>query len=278
MRSLLAALFLLGVACVPIAAQNTKADAELAAHVPLAGASRVFFSAPGLVPPEMIPLAEMPPTSGKCHDKVTGAVQVALVVDRGGHARNVYLESALGNELDRLAVTVAGLDRFKPGTLNGTPVETGAILDIRMEGCIDKAKDASGKKISTIHLRSLPQQGLSPAVEPDQPVYLRPEPSLQEKSRIFKVGSGIVAPKPIKFREAEFSDYARQKKIQGVCMLTLTVDEHGLPKDIHVVRSVEPSLDEKAMEAVYDYRFKPAMLNGNPVPVSLSVEVSFRLY
>ena len=84
---------------------------------------------------------------------------------------------------------------------------------------------------------------------------------------------------PLNQVEAEFSDEARRAKYQGVCLVSLIVDAQGNPQDPHVVRTLGMGLDEKAMEAVRKYKFKPAMKDGHtPVPVMITVEVNFRLY
>ena len=96
---------------------------------------------------------------------------------------------------------------------------------------------------------------------------------------VYRIGGGVSAPVPIYTPEAEFSDEARRAKYQGVCIIGLIVDAQGRPEDVHVVRALGMGLDQKAMEAVRKYKFKPAMLNGKtPVPVYINVEVNFRLY
>jgi TonB family protein len=95
----------------------------------------------------------------------------------------------------------------------------------------------------------------------------------------YKIGGNVSAPIILHSVEAEFSDYARKNGICGATLIGLIVDANGLPQNIHVVRSLEPSLDEKAMDAIRQYRFKPAMKDGKiPVPVQITVEVDFRLY
>ncbi len=95
----------------------------------------------------------------------------------------------------------------------------------------------------------------------------------------YKIGGNVSAPVVIHFAEAQFSDYARQNGICGTNLIELTVDANGNPQDLHVLKSLEPSLDAKAIEAVSQYRFKPAMKNGTtPVPVKITVEIDFRLY
>lgn len=95
----------------------------------------------------------------------------------------------------------------------------------------------------------------------------------------YHVGGGISAPVPLNSVEAEFSDEARRAKYQGVCLIQMIVDAQGNPQNPRVIRPLGMGLDEKALEAVRKYRFKPAMKDGKtPVPVMITVEVNFRLY
>ncbi len=95
----------------------------------------------------------------------------------------------------------------------------------------------------------------------------------------YHVGGGISAPVALVQPEAEFSDEARRAKYQGVCLISLIVDAQGNPQNPRVVRTLGMGLDEKALAAVRQYKFKPAMKDGKtPVPVQITVEVNFRLY
>jgi len=60
--------------------------------------------------------------------------------------------------------------------------------------------------------------------------------------------------------------------------VSLIVDTEGLPQNVHVIRGVGMGLDEKALDAVRQYRFKPARENGHPVPVQVNVEVRFSIF
>jgi TonB family protein len=60
--------------------------------------------------------------------------------------------------------------------------------------------------------------------------------------------------------------------------LWLIVDDQGRPRDIRVVRGLGMGLDAKAVEAVKQWKFQPALKDGRPVNVQISVEVGFRLY
>jgi protein TonB len=55
------------------------------------------------------------------------------------------------------------------------------------------------------------------------------------------------------------------------------VDENGNPTHVHVARGVGMGLDEKAVEAVRQYKFKPGMKDGKPVKVELAIEVNFQI-
>jgi protein TonB len=93
----------------------------------------------------------------------------------------------------------------------------------------------------------------------------------------FRIGGGVSAPIPIYKPEPEYSEEARKAKFQGTVMLAIIVDVDGTTKNIHVLRSLGMGLDEKAIEAVSKWRFRPGYKDGHPVPVHANVEVNFRL-
>lgn len=78
-------------------------------------------------------------------------------------------------------------------------------------------------------------------------------------------------------KEPTYSETALALGIQGSCLLDMTVDEQGLPTDISIVRPLGYGLDEKAIEAVSKWRFKPAMKYGRPVKTPATVEIKFQL-
>src|SRR6266404_788357 len=95
---------------------------------------------------------------------------------------------------------------------------------------------------------------------------------------VFKVGGGVSAPKAIFAPDPEYSEEARKAKYQGTCAVSLIVGPDGKPRDIRVARSLGLGLDEKAIEAVNQWKFDPAQKDGKPVAVAINVEVQFRLY
>ncbi len=94
----------------------------------------------------------------------------------------------------------------------------------------------------------------------------------------YRVGGGVSAPKALFAPDPEYSEEARKAKYQGTVVLWLVVGADGKPHEIKVQRSLGMGLDEKAREAVMQWRFEPAKLNGQSVPVQINVEVNFRLY
>ena len=95
---------------------------------------------------------------------------------------------------------------------------------------------------------------------------------------VFKVGGGISAPQALSTPDPEYTEEARNAKTQGTCILWLIVDDQGRPRDIRVVRGLGMGLDTKAIEAVKQWKFQPALKDGRPVNVQISVEVGFKLY
>jgi protein TonB len=93
-----------------------------------------------------------------------------------------------------------------------------------------------------------------------------------------RIGGGVSAPVLIYSVEPEFSEEARKAKVAGNVLVNLWVDTQGNPSHVRVIRGVGMGLDEKARDAVLQYKFKPAMENGKPVLVELNVEVTFQIF
>jgi TonB family protein len=96
-------------------------------------------------------------------------------------------------------------------------------------------------------------------------------------SEVHRVGGRVSAPRAIDSPDPEYSERARKAKYGGTCVLWLVVDANGMPRDVKVTRALGLGLDEKATEAVRQWKFSPAMKDGVPVAVMINVEVSFRL-
>jgi periplasmic protein TonB len=94
----------------------------------------------------------------------------------------------------------------------------------------------------------------------------------------YDVGGNVMAPVPIYDPDPPYSEEARKAKYSGTVSLIIIVDAAGNVTDAQVIKPAGLGLDEKALETVRTWKFKPAMRNGVPVRVRCSVEVSFRLF
>jgi TonB family protein len=102
-----------------------------------------------------------------------------------------------------------------------------------------------------------------------------PEP---DASGIYHVGNGVLPPQIIYAPEAKFTDQARAAKYSGNAGVSLIVDAQGNPQNVRTMNHLKMGLDEQALAAVKQYKFKPATLQGKPVPVEVDIVVRFKIY
>jgi TonB family protein len=95
---------------------------------------------------------------------------------------------------------------------------------------------------------------------------------------LMSVGGGVAAPVVIYSVEPEFTEEARRANFQGSVSIKLVVDSQGNPQDVQLIRHLGMGLDEKAIEAVRQYKFKPAMYQGHPVSVQIIIDIDFHLH
>jgi TonB family protein len=95
---------------------------------------------------------------------------------------------------------------------------------------------------------------------------------------IMSVGGGVSAPQVIHSVEPAFTDDARRANYQGNVSVQLIVDPEGNPQNVRLVSHLGMGLDEKAIEAVRQYKFKPAMYQGHAVAVQILIDVDFHLH
>lgn len=113
--------------------------------------------------------------------------------------------------------------------------------------------------------------------QPKQQTPTSVEAGRKEPQTPLKVGGRVSAPRIITAPQPEYSESARSRGCEGICVLWLIVGADGKPHDIRIARSLGLGLDEKAIEAVQHWRFEPAKKDGKPVAVQINVEVNFHL-
>jgi TonB family protein len=96
---------------------------------------------------------------------------------------------------------------------------------------------------------------------------------------VYRVGNGVSPPVPVYKPEPEYSEEARKAKYSGEVTLSIIIGTDGLVRkdSIQVVHSLGLGLDEQAIKAVSQWRFKPGTKDGKPVAVQAQIAVNFRL-
>jgi TonB family protein len=93
----------------------------------------------------------------------------------------------------------------------------------------------------------------------------------------YRVGNGVTAPTVLSKTDPEYSEEARIAKLSGAVLLNLIVGEDGKVREVHADKPLGLGLDEKVIEAVRSWQFRPGKKDGVPVPVSVTFESNFRL-
>jgi TonB family protein len=94
---------------------------------------------------------------------------------------------------------------------------------------------------------------------------------------VFRVGGGVTAPTVMSRVEPQYSEEARKARYQGTVVLEAIVRKDGSIDILRIVRSLGFGLDENAIKALKQWRFRPGMKNGEAVDVALNIEVNFNL-
>jgi TonB family protein len=90
-------------------------------------------------------------------------------------------------------------------------------------------------------------------------------------------GEGVLPPVALmQCRQPEYTEEARIAHLAGVVTVSLTVDDDGVPTDIHVVSPVGLGLDENAVTCMRQSRYSPAQKDGKPVPLKINVSLPFQ--
>lgn len=93
----------------------------------------------------------------------------------------------------------------------------------------------------------------------------------------YRAGSGIEPPRLLREVKAAYTDEARRNNITGDVEMEITIRRDGTVSDVKILRGLRGGLNERAIEAVRQWRFAPARLKGTPVDVIVEVSVEFTL-
>jgi protein TonB len=96
---------------------------------------------------------------------------------------------------------------------------------------------------------------------------------------IYRIGNGVTSPVEIRRATPRYTTAAMQARVQGAVVVECVVSTSGVCTDAHVVRSLDSTygLDQEAVNAAGQWRFRPGTRQGRPVPVLVTMEITFTL-
>ena len=97
------------------------------------------------------------------------------------------------------------------------------------------------------------------------------------KSRPLRVDGGVLPPRKVYAPWPPYTEGARKSRIQGVVILEAIIDAMGNVTDVKVLKGLPEGLTDSAVASIREWKFKPAMLEGRPVPVFFNLSIKFSL-
>jgi len=199
---------------------------------------------------------------------VQGAVTLHAIISKTGTVESLDVISG-PEELRDSALDAFRQWTYKPFLLNGQPVEVETTI-IVVYNLPDWVSSQNGAE----------QTPVPEAIKQNmQKAQARAEQEYKDGRIVpMQIGGDVTTPVVIWQPSPEYTEEARKAKFEGTVTVSLIVNNAGIPLNVHVTKGVGMGLDEKAVEAVKQYRFKPAMQNGKPVAVFMNVEVNFEAF
>jgi TonB family protein len=119
---------------------------------------------------------------------------------------------------------------------------------------------------------------LAAALRPVEPYSKIPLVSQHSASNVLRAGvDGASTPICVYCPQPDYTSSAREAKVQGTALFDVTVSAGGMATDVTLLRGLPFGLNEMAMDTIRRWRFKPATREGNPIPVRVTIEVTYRL-
>jgi TonB family protein len=96
---------------------------------------------------------------------------------------------------------------------------------------------------------------------------------------VYRPGNGVMLPRVLREVKPQYTSDAMRAKVQGTVLLECVVQKDGTVGDVQVVRSLDSTfgLDQEAIKAAKAWRFAPGTRMGEPVPVLITIELTFTL-
>lgn len=191
-----------------------------------------------LTPPQVATYTDPFYTRTARDNKIEGTVTVEASFDAKGNMQVLRTVKSLGSGLDEAALAALRSWKFCPALRNGMPVDSIGEIDI------------------LFNIADLP------AAEFDDMNHVEP---------------GTSAPTVLKRVQPQYTEEARTARTGGTVVLQAVIQTDGTTKILKIVRPLGFGLTERAIDALLQWTFQPAMRNGQAVAVSSNIEVNFNL-
>jgi protein TonB len=186
--------------------------------------------------------------------KVQGIVIIEAVISSSGDVQEARVLRG-HHMLDDAALEAVRQWRYTPPLLNGQPVSV--VMTVTVNFTLN---DGAGDGSSV--------SGPSGSIPPPPP------PPFAEG--ILRVGGEITAPRKIFDAAPVYPEAAKAAGVQGIIIAEVLLDVAGNVADIRLLRT-NPLLQDAALDAIWQWRYEPALLNGEAVPMVMTVTVNFTL-
>ncbi len=238
----------------------------------------VHYAGPGVTAPELYPPTVSIYVPRRCID-LDGVVKLSALVDENGVPRGIQTLQSDDARLNDFATELVAEQRFRPGTYNNSRAAVAIAVTAALHTCVLPAKKKLTEENTALTLRSHPFIEVTVLASPpasSETASPAPVAFTANSGTTNQLAGSTGAPTPIFQPNPQYTRLAKRNNIVGTCLIGATVDAFGVPQDVDVVSSLEPSLDENAIEAIKTWRFNPALQGGSvPVPFGITIAVTF---
>jgi TonB family protein len=206
-------------------------------------------------------------------DALDGVVKLAATIDETGLAHALKTLDGSDPRLAGFATQLIEEQRFKPGTIHGAATAVAVELTVGLHTCAQRQKHPTDGEFYELTLRAHPMIALKAVASLAELKDVMAANAVSAASE--DVGGSVSAPIPTTLIDPKIPVFGKLSK-RGFCLIGITVDANGIPQNIHIAHSLDSELDSYGIEAVKNWRFKPALRNGkDPVAVEGTVSATF---
>ena len=250
-------------AIIVLAVVSCVVSSPIAAMAQQTAQPRVYKPGDGVSAPVVVKEVKPQYTAEAMRARVQGVVTLECVVQPDGAVGEARVTKALNPGLDEEAIKAVRQWRFKPGRKEGKAVPVRVTLEVTFT-LRDTPAAGGAAKPPLFPIGPLTPGGTGARSQPEAPL-------------VYKPGAGVSAPVLVREVKPKYTAEAKDAKIQGVVTLECVVQPDGTIGDVNVTKPLDAGLDEEAIKAVKQWRFEPGKKDGKPVPVLITLEMTFTL-